>query len=148
MRQGFLPNERHRGRHSMLYPGCIPETVITTSSTAEHFPSAVEAYCPGPAPSQDLFRLGHLGFGQARFDDPPGQGGGVFAAVAAVLNQNRHGHLGVVGRGVGHEPGVIFHPPLSLLFGVIPINGDHLGGAGFAGHLDIGQAGGLGRCHR
>ena len=76
-------------------------------------------------------------------DDPPGQGGGVFTAVAAVLHQDGDGHLGVGGRGVGHEPGMILHPPGSLLFGIIPIDGDHLGRAGFAGHLDIREAGGL-----
>ena len=65
--------------------------------------------------------------------------------MAAVLHQYRHGHLGVVGRGVGHEPGVILHPPGLLLFGIILIQGDYLGRAGFAGHLDVGQAGGLAR---
>ena len=94
---------------------------------------------------KNLLRLGHLGFGEVGLDDPPGQGGGVFTAVAAVLHQDGYGHLGVVGRGVGHEPGVIFLAPGLLLFGIIPIDGDHLGRAGFAGHLDVGQAGGLGR---
>ena len=102
----------------------------------------------GTRRAKNLLRLGHLGFGQAGLDDPPGQGGGFGAAVAAVLHQDCYGHLGVVGRGVGHEPGVIFLAPGLLLFGIIPIDGDHLGRAGFAGHLDVGPGGRPWPCRR